>query len=42
MTLNQWGQKVTGWSTIGIYAYTSIVGETETLDEKRKLLTSNN
>lgn len=35
MTLNQWGCKVTGWTSIRIYAYTCIVGETETLHDKR-------
>lgn len=39
MTLNQWGQTVTGWSSIRIYSYVCVVGETETLNEKRKLLT---
>lgn len=35
MTLNQWGCKVTGWTSIRIYAYACIVGETETLHDKR-------
>ncbi len=35
ITLNQWGQKVTGWKSIRIYAYTSIKGESETLHDKR-------
>ena len=39
MSLNQWGQTVTGWSSIRIYSYACVVGETETLNEKRKLLT---
>lgn len=40
MTLNQWGQSVTGWSSIQIYQYVCVLGETETLNEKRKLLTN--
>lgn len=35
MTLNEWGCKVTGWKSIRIYAYTAIVGEIETLQQKR-------
>lgn len=35
MTLNEWGCKVTGWSSIRIYAYVAKVGEIETLHEKR-------
>ncbi|MDX9743778.1 MAG: hypothetical protein RBT59_08185, partial [Arcobacteraceae bacterium] len=35
MTLNQWGQRVTGWKSIRIYAYTSIKGDNETLHDKR-------
>lgn len=35
MTLNDWGCKVTGWKSIRIYAYAAIVGEIETLHEKR-------
>ena len=35
MTLNEWGCKVTGWRSIRIYAYTAIVGELETLHQKR-------
>ena len=40
ITLNQWGQLVTGWDTIAIYRYACIVGETETLNDKRKMLTN--
>lgn len=40
MTLNQWGCKVTGWSTIRIYAYMAIVGESETLQDKREKIVS--
>lgn len=36
LTLNEWGCKVTGWKSIRIYAYVAIVGEIETLQEKRK------
>lgn len=36
MTLNEWGCKVTGWTSIRIYSYVSIVGETITLHDKRK------
>jgi hypothetical protein len=36
MTLNQWGCKVLGWSAVRIYVYTAIVGETETLQDKRE------
>ncbi len=39
MTLNQWGQTVTGWTSIQIYRYVCVLGETETLSEKRKMLT---
>lgn len=35
MTLNEWGCLVTGWKSIRIYAYAAIVGEIETLHEKR-------
>lgn len=35
MTLNEWGCKVTGWKSIQIYVYVAIVGETETLQQKR-------
>ena len=35
MTLNEWGCKVTGWTSIRIYAYVAKVGEIETLHEKR-------
>lgn len=42
MTLNAWGQRVTGWATIAVYRYACIVGETETLNEKRRLLISEN
>lgn len=35
MTLNEWGCRVTGWKSIRIYAYTAIVGEIETLQDKR-------
>lgn len=35
MTLNDWGCKVTGWKSIRIYAYAAIVGERETLHQKR-------
>ena len=36
MTLNEWGCKVTGWKSIRIYAYTAVVGEIETLHQKRQ------
>lgn len=35
MTLNEWGCKVTGWKSIRIYTYVSLVGEIETLHQKR-------
>lgn len=35
MTLNEWGTKLTGWTSIRIYAYVAKVGETETLQQKR-------
>lgn len=35
LTLNEWGRKVTGWKSIRIYAYMAIVGEIETLHQKR-------
>lgn len=36
MTLNEWGCRLTGWQSIRIYSYVAIVGETETLQDKRK------
>lgn len=41
MTLNDWGCKVTGWKSIRIYAYAAIVGEIETLQQKRLDLLKN-
>jgi len=38
MTLNQWGQLITNWSSINVYAYTCLLGETETLQDKREKL----
>ena len=38
MTLNEWGCLVTGWTSIRIYSYVAIVGEDETLQEKRERL----
>ena len=35
MTINNWGCKVTGWKSIRIYDNVAIVGQTETLHEKR-------
>lgn len=35
ITLNEWGCYITKWSTINIYKYAAIVGEIETLHEKR-------
>ncbi len=35
MTLNEWGCKVTGWKSIRIYTYVAVVGEIETLQQKR-------
>lgn len=35
MTLNDWGCKITNWKSIRIYAYTAIVGEFDTLQQKR-------
>lgn len=35
MTLNEWGCHITKWSTINIYKYAAILGEIETLHEKR-------
>ena len=35
MTINTWGCKVTGWKSIRIYDNVDIVGEAETLHEKR-------
>lgn len=35
MTINEWGCRVTGWQSIRIYAYVAIVGEIETLHQKR-------
>ena len=42
MSTNQWGQTVTGWKTIQIYKFACVLGETETLAEKRKLLINEN
>ena len=35
LTINEWGCKITGWKSIRIYAYVAIVGEIETLQQKR-------
>ena len=35
MRINDWGCKISGWKSIRIYAYTAIVGEDETLHQKR-------
>ena len=35
ITINNWGCKVTGWKSIRIYDNVAIVGQTETLHEKR-------
>ena len=35
MTINNWGCKVTGWKSIRIYDNVAIMGQTETLHEKR-------
>lgn len=35
LTLNEWGCKITGWQSIRIYSYVAIVGEIETLHQKR-------
>lgn len=35
MRITDWGKKFTGWSAIRIYEYVSIVGEKETLQQKR-------
>lgn len=35
LTINEWGCKITGWRSIRIYAYVAIVGEIETLHQKR-------
>lgn len=35
LTINEWGCKITGWQSIRIYAYVAIVGEIETLHQKR-------
>ena len=35
ITLNDWGCQVTGRSAIRIYSYVAVVGETETLHQKR-------
>lgn len=36
MTLNEWGLLITQWKSINIYHYVAILGETETLQEKRE------
>ncbi len=35
MTYNQWGQKVTGWSSINIYEWTLLLDKNKTLSELR-------
>jgi uncharacterized protein with ParB-like and HNH nuclease domain len=35
ITLNSWGCKITGWKSIRIYDYVAIVGENQSLHEKR-------
>ena len=35
LTLNEWGCRITGWQSIRIYAYVAVVGEIETLHQKR-------
>ncbi len=35
MRINDWGCKLSGWKSIRIYAYVAIVGEDETLHQKR-------
>ena len=42
MTINEWGCKVTGWKSIRIYEYMAKVGETETLQDKRKKIEKEN
>lgn len=43
VTLNEWGQMVKGWSSIDIYEYAAILGEEESLHQKRiKYLSGNN
>lgn len=41
MTLNDWGCKVTGWKSIRIYSYVAIVGEIDTLHQKRLIFIRN-
>ncbi len=36
ITLNKWGQKISGWKSIRIYSYLVIDGENQTLQEKRE------
>ncbi|WP_242867566.1 hypothetical protein [Clostridium botulinum] len=36
LTFNKWGQKVTGWSSIGIYDWVIIKGKDKTLYEMRQ------
>lgn len=35
MSFNDWGKLITGWVSIRIYSYVRIVGEKETLQDKR-------
>ena len=35
LTLNEWGCRITGWKSIRIYSYVAIVGEIDTLQQKR-------
>ena len=35
MKINDWGCKVTGWKSVNIYRNAALVGEEETLQQKR-------
>ena len=41
MRINDWGCKITGWKSVNIYTITSLVGEDETLQQKRIKYTIN-
>lgn len=41
MRINEWGCRLSGWKSIRIYAYTAILGEDETLQQKRIKYTIN-
>ncbi len=39
--INDWGCKITGWKSVNIYTISALVGEDETLQQKRVKYTIN-